>query len=219
VVPGRTWLPGSIVPTLIFYQRTDQGAVGSQIDQKMKLNVFAALCSMFLLFNCVKGQIVTENYISGWFSVIIKDADYYKRQDKISKQEFENNLEIVKKAKDYYDKQDWASAVYYGKRIQHTEYFEINNIKHFVVTTSYFYLNDVENSKKWYAFSQKKVDPETMRNIDSAIKSSNMDTKIQKHDSDLEQTRKHKTHKIALIAGVVASAISITVLAFIRFAG
>ncbi len=146
------------------------------------------------------------NYLIGWLDIIIKDENYYKRQDRIAQSEFDNNMITIKKAVDYYEKGDYESAIYYGKDIRYTEYYEINNIKHLIVTTSYFQVNDIGNSKKWYAISKKRVDPETMRKIDSSISSTGMKDKIIANDQaklDEKKQRKHRRNKRALITGVI----------------
>jgi hypothetical protein len=146
----------------------------------------------------------SENYIYSQLDLVIKDENYYKRQDKIAQQAFKDNLAIVKKTYEYYMKSDWQSAIYYGKDIRYTEYYEISNLKHFIITTSYFYLGDVKNSKKWYSISSKNVDPETMRSIDDAINKSGMSEKI-KHEEADKIKKKHDKNKGALIGGIIAT--------------
>ena len=59
----------------------------------------------------------SESYLTTWQNIIIKDADYWKRQDRIAQQDFDRNYKFVERAIEYYKKQDWESTIYYGKMI------------------------------------------------------------------------------------------------------
>jgi hypothetical protein len=227
-VLGRTLLPQSC-PTLIFANHC-MGAAAKRNSMKTVITLLCIFISMKNYSQIGSNPVYVpaapilvpqqseptssgnSTYLFGWLNVIIGNSEYYKRLDNIAQHDFDNNMITVKKACDYYNKGDYESAIYYGRDIRYTQYYEINNIKHFIITTSYFHVNDVNNSKKWYTISKKKVDPETMRKIDAAINSTGMISKIQADEQgkiDEKKRKSHRRHKSALMTGVILTATGI----------
>lgn len=150
----------------------------------------------------------SQSYISEQLDILIKDANYYNRLDNIAQADFDNNQRCINQACNYYKSGDYESAIYYAKDIGYTNYVEIKNIKHFVMTTSYSYLNDVPNFTFWYKASKKKVDPVTMRAIDEIVKNNSSFAKS-KNEEKRNKHKKHTNHFIALMVGIGLSVGSI----------